>query len=145
MTGFIRRATQDDLPRIWEIRYAVRENRLTRGVVTGADCDWFIANSGIWLWEEDGAVCGFSASDTRDGTIWALFLDPAHEGRGIGQKLFAAALIPLRDAGFARAELSTEPGTRAARFYASAGWVADGLNAGGEMVFHSPPLQSAGG
>jgi GNAT superfamily N-acetyltransferase len=136
----IRRASRADLPRIWEIRHAVRENRLTRGLVSDADCEWFIDHPGIWLWDEDGAVCGFSAGDTRDGTVWALFLDPAHEGRGIGQKLFAAALVPLRAAGFERASLSTEPGTRAARFYARAGWREGGLNAAGEMVFHSPLL-----
>jgi GNAT superfamily N-acetyltransferase len=136
----IRRAVRADLPRIWEIRYAVRENPLSPGQVTDADCDWFLDNSGFWLWEEHGVVCGFSASDTRNGTVWAMFVDPAHEGRGIGRALFEAALIPLREAGYTRATLSTDPGTRAEAFYRRAGWTAGDLNDAGEVSFISPPL-----
>ncbi len=137
MVGHVRRATTADLPRIWEIRYAVHENRLARGIVTDADCEWFIANPGIWLWDEDGRVLGFSASDTRDGSVWALFLDPAAERRGIGRALFEAAVAVLRDAGFRKAKLSTEPGTRAEKFYSRAGWIAGGLTENGERIFET--------
>ena len=41
----------------------------------------------------------WAAADTRDGTIWALFIDPHHEGRGIGRALFKAACDVLRQTG----------------------------------------------
>ena len=37
-------------------------------------------------------VVGFSAGDSGDGSIWALFVDPLHESRGIGRALIDAAL-----------------------------------------------------
>ena len=88
MSGHIRRARLEERPRISEIRFAVRENQLLDpSRVTDADYHWFSENPGIWVWEEDGHILGFSAADTRDGTIWALFIDPDHEGRGIGRAL----------------------------------------------------------
>src|SRR5215471_17435097 len=87
----IRRAVPRDFSRIIEIRQSVRENRLSdTGLVTAKDCADFIERSEIWVWEEDDAVQGFAAGDVRDGWIWALFVAPGHEGRGIGQ-----ALMPL--------------------------------------------------
>ena len=100
MTGSIRRARLEERPRITEIRFAVRENQLSDpSRVTDADYHWFSENPGIWVWEEDGRILGFSAADTRDGTIWALFIDPGHEGHGIGRALLAKACDVLRQAG----------------------------------------------
>ena len=137
MPALIRRATGADRARISEIRFSVKENilrdpaRVTPDMVT-----WFIDNPGIWLWEEDGKVLGFSAADTRDGTIFALFIDPEHEGRGIGRALFAKALDSLREAGHRTGSLTTQPGSRADRFYQRAGWKAVGTSERGERIFH---------
>jgi len=136
MTGFIRRATEADRERISEIRFAVKENILRdRSRVTHAMVTWFMENPGIWLWEEDGRVLGFSSADTRDGTIFALFIDPAHEGRGIGRALFTRALDSLRAAGHRTGSLTTEPGSRADRFYQKAGWKVMGTTDSGERIF----------
>jgi len=133
--GFVRRATRADLRRIAEIRGAVRENVLIDpGSVTDADVLWFIDNPGIWLWDEDGAIHGFSAADPRNGSIWALFVDPGQEGRGIGRALLATACDALRDAGHAVAILNTGEGTRAERFYRAAGWREVGRSAKGELI-----------
>src|SRR5262245_40287578 len=43
--------------------------------------------------------------------IWALFLRPEHQGRGIGHALMAWS------SSVAEIELTTEPGTRAQRLY----------------------------
>jgi GNAT superfamily N-acetyltransferase len=64
-----------------------------------------------------------------------LFVDPANEGRGIGRALLALACDTVRDAGFDTVTLSTEPGTRADRFYRRNGWVETGRSAKGEVVF----------
>src|SRR5882762_3126406 len=81
----IRRATVSDIPRLMEIRGSVRENRLSDpSRVTLADYNWHIAHAPIHVWKDGGLIQGMSAGDPRDGSIWALFVDPAHEGRGIG-------------------------------------------------------------
>jgi GNAT superfamily N-acetyltransferase len=136
MPGTIRRATESDRERISEIRFSVKENILhDRSRVTHDMITWFMTNPGIWLWEEDGKVLGFSAADTRDGTIFALFIDPAHEGRGIGRALFAKALDSLREAGHREGSLTTQPGSRADRFYQRAGWKVIGTSERGERIF----------
>ncbi|MCW0983794.1 GNAT family N-acetyltransferase [Agrobacterium sp. BT-220-3] len=66
--------------------------------------------------------CGFSAADPRDGSIWALFVTPSFEKKGIGSSLLAEACACLRSSGVKRAWLTTDPGTRAEQFYRSAGW-----------------------
>jgi hypothetical protein len=53
----IRNARESDIPRLMEIRAAVRENQLRDASrVTLADYQWFIANPGIFVWEEGGRV-----------------------------------------------------------------------------------------
>ncbi len=132
----MRLATLADIPALVALRASVRENRLSDpSRVTVADIEWHITHGPIHVWDEGGVLAGFSASDPRDGSIWALFVDPAHEGRGIGQALIAAACRSLAAAGHTQATLSTDGGTRAARFYARNGWVAQGATDSGEVVF----------
>jgi GNAT superfamily N-acetyltransferase len=54
----------------------------------------------MWVWDENSALIGISAANGDTGWIWALFVRPEHEGRGIGQALFAAACDALIAAGF---------------------------------------------
>jgi len=54
--------------------------------------------------------------------IWALFVDPGLEGRGAGRALHDAMIDWIFGEGLERVWLGTEPGTRAERFYRSAGW-----------------------
>jgi GNAT superfamily N-acetyltransferase len=132
----IRRAVRTDVPRIMEIRHSVRENRLSDpNLVTAADCARFIERSEIWVWADEDTVLGFAAGDIRDGWIWALFVAPGHEGRGIGQALLPVACETLRKAGYTIAKLSTVEGTRAERFYRTNGWMMIGKNQKGELVF----------
>ena len=138
----IRNAVEADIPRIVEIRGAVRENRLRDpSRVTLDDIRWFIANPGIFVWEEDGRIVGFAAADPRNGNIWALFMDQDYEGRGFARRLFERACAVLRAAGCARMWLTTTPGTRAERFYLKAGWTVAGIE-GDQLVFEfcsTPP------
>lgn len=135
----IRRATYADIPRIIAIRADVRENQLADpSRVTLADIRWFIDNPAIWVWEESGQVCGFSAGDPRDGMVFALFVDPAHEGKGIGQALLPHACGSLKAAGHTAATLTTAPGTRAERFYRRNGWAEIGRQKDGQIIFRRP-------
>jgi len=131
----IRNAGRADIPRLREIRDTVRENKLgDPSRVTIDHYHWFIDNPGIFVWEEGGRIAGFSAADPRDGNITALFMDEAFEGRGIAQALFARACDVLQRAGCPRMWLTTDPGTRAERFYRKAGWRVTGSR-NGELVF----------
>jgi GNAT superfamily N-acetyltransferase len=133
----IRRAQPQDHARVTEIRNSVTENVLRDpSRVTVEMYRWFEQNPGVWVWDENGRILGFSAADTRDGTIWALFIDPEHEGRGIGRALFAKACEVLREAGHKTGSLTTQPGSRADRFYQRAGWTAIGTSERGERIFH---------
>jgi GNAT superfamily N-acetyltransferase len=136
----LRRATSADVPRISEIRDSVRENRLSDpSRVTPTDIAWFLENGPIWVWEEDDdMVAGFSAGDPRNGWVWALFVAPGHEGKGIGRALLKATCDTLRDAGHSTATLSTEPGTRAERHYRAHGWTSVSQTERGELVFQKP-------
>src|SRR5262245_55210236 len=118
-----RKAGPRDVGRLMEVRMSVKENRLSDPQsVQPVDCLWFIANSTIWVIDCDGAVRGLAAGDPRDGSVWALFVEPGYEGRGFGQALIACVCRDLAAGGFAEASLSTEPGTRAERFYRVNGW-----------------------
>ena len=111
MSHHIRRALDQDHPRITEIRDSVSENKLgeaSRGAVN-SDYPWFRDNPGVWVWEQDGVILGFSAADTRNGSIWALFVAPGHERRGIGRALFEKSLDVLRQDGHRTAWLRPEP------------------------------------
>lgn len=137
MSPFIRRARQGDWYRITEIRLGVKENVLSDPRrVTIDHYIWFRDNPGVWVWEENGDILGFSASDTRDGNIWALFVDPKHERRGVGRPLFEKALDVLRQDGHRTAWLTTQPGSRAEGFYRAAGWTVIGHSLKGELIFH---------
>jgi GNAT superfamily N-acetyltransferase len=134
----LRKATERDIPRIFEVRNNVRENKLRDpSRVTIEETQWFIANPGIFVWEEDGRIAGFSAADTRNGSIWALFMDQAYERGGIGRALFQRACAVLKETGFTRMWLTTAPGTRAEAFYRAAGWQVAG-HRGRELLFEAP-------
>jgi len=136
----IRLATAADTTRIFEIRNSVSENRLSDpSAVTEAHAAWFIDNSALWVWHEpDWLIAGFAGSDTRDGSIWALFVAAGYEGRGIGRALLRRACDKLREAGHATAVLTTEPETRAERHYLADGWSVIGTGPKNQLVFRKP-------
>jgi GNAT superfamily N-acetyltransferase len=119
----LRDATLDDHAAITAIRMTVTENVLTDPAkVTYADYVAYISDVGRgWVAEVNGAIVGFSFAN-RSGLIWALFIAPGFEGRGLGQALLACCIDWLRANGCARAFLDTGPNTRAERFYRRNGW-----------------------
>jgi GNAT superfamily N-acetyltransferase len=139
----IRKATPPDRQRISAIRFAVRENRPANVAVVAVIAelvDWLLDNSTIWVWEEDGAIQGFSAADPRDGSICALFVHPSCERRGIGRALLPLACNVLIESGHVTAALTTEAGTRAERFYRTDGWTEVGRKEDGQLIFQKSLL-----
>src|SRR5262245_2411594 len=119
----LRIATRSDIPGMHHVRLAVRENTLsTPGRITEADYIAALENLGRgWVIESDGVIVAF-AIGYASGSIWALFVHPDHEGRGYGKAPHAAMVDWLWSLGLTRLWLTTDPGTRAERFYFSCGW-----------------------
>ena len=84
-----REATPKDIPQIQIVRHLVKENVLSNpNLVTDQDCLEFLTIRGKgWVCECDGQIVGFAIADLKEENIWALFIDPKFEGKGIGRKL----------------------------------------------------------
>jgi GNAT superfamily N-acetyltransferase len=119
-----RRAASADIPAMSAIRLSVRENVLSdpSRVTLQMYEDYLDRQGRGWVAEVDGVVAAFSYADSEHASIWALFVSPQYEGRGLGQALLELAATWLFGLGHARVTLSTTPGTRADRFYAAQGW-----------------------
>jgi len=132
-----REATTDDIGQIQNVRRSVKENRLSDpSLVSDEDCRQYLTVRGKgWICEADKKIIGFSIADLKDHNIWALFVRPEYEGKGIGKELHRLML----DWYFGQTQntvwLSTAPGTRAENFYKKAGWKKTGLHGKGEIRF----------
>ena len=106
------------------IRLAVTENRLSdpSRITRQMYVDYLDECGRSWVCEIGGAIVGFAAADKDDASIWALFVDPAHEGLGIGKRLLALAVDYLFFLGHDEITLTTGADTRADVFYAAQGW-----------------------
>ncbi|MEI6407987.1 MAG: GNAT family N-acetyltransferase [Bacteroidota bacterium] len=110
-----RTATLEDIPQIQIVRHAVKENRLSNpALVTDADCAEFITERGKgWVCVVENRVVGFAIADLRGHNIWALFVDPEYEGKGIGRRLHDTMLDWYFSQTSEDVWLGTSPGTRA--------------------------------
>jgi GNAT superfamily N-acetyltransferase len=70
-----------------------------------------------------------------ENNIWALFLDPKFEGKGIGQFLHKSMLDWYFTQTKDKVWLGTDPNTRAEKFYRRAGWTEVGKNGSEEIKF----------
>ena len=133
----IREATVNDVAAMNHLRLQVRENVLSdpSRVTTAMTADAISASGCGWVFEENGHILGFSIAMHEDPSIWALFVLPDHEGRGIGHALHEVAVNWLWAHGADRIWLGTDPGTRAERFYRQRGWHEAGKHDNGEIHF----------
>ncbi len=131
----LRVAALVDIPRLHEIRIAVRENTLSNpALITPADYEEFLFTRGKgWFAEIDNTIVGFAICDLREENIWALFVHPDFERRGAARALQTEMLdwyFTQKD----KVWLGTEPGTRAEKFYRASGWRENGMH-GKELKF----------
>jgi ribosomal protein S18 acetylase RimI-like enzyme len=109
--------------------------RLERWARTLESPDW--SRGGVLVAErDDGQVAGFARfGATRDedddpetvGEVYSIYLAPVAWGQGLGRALMSAALEHLAAAGYGSATLWVlDTNARARRFYAAAGFSADG-------------------
>ncbi|MDI9364581.1 MAG: GNAT family N-acetyltransferase [Flavobacterium sp.] len=133
----LRQATTADIAQIQIVRNAVKENTLSNpALVTDADCEEFITKRGKgWVFEINNSVVGFAIADLQDHNIWALFIHPDFEKKGIGKQLHNTMLDWYFSQTQTTVWLGTAPNTRAANFYKLMGWIEVGMNGTKELKF----------
>ena len=119
-----REAVINDIPAIQVVRHAVKENVLsTPALVTDKDCENYLTTRGKgWVCETDHLIVGFAIADLADNNIWALFVTPEHEGKGIAKRLHHLMLEWYFQQTIKTLWLSTAFNTRAEAFYRMQGW-----------------------
>ena len=132
----IRQALTSDIPQMQFVRQEVKENVLSDpSLVPDSDCEDFITKRGRgWVCESDGKVLGFAIADLAEENIWALFVLPEQEGKGIGQTLQRMMLDWYFSTSKNYVWLGTSAGTRAEQFYKKTGWKENGMH-GTEIKF----------
>lgn len=132
-----REARIADIKQIQFVRNAVTENTLSNpDLVTDKDCEEFITARGKgWVCEIDGQIVGFAIADLKENNIWALFIAPDFEKKGIGQQLHKQMLDWYFSQTKATVWLGTAFNTRAENFYRKAGWTEAGTNGPKEIKF----------
>ncbi len=138
-----REAIPEDIFEIQVVRNLVKENTLSApALVTDNDVMEFITERGKgWVCEIENNIVGFSIADVKENNIWALFVHPDHDKKGIGKTLHTLML----DWYFTQTEqtvwLGTSPHTRAETFYRKQGWTETGLQGKGEIKFEMTKQQ----
>lgn len=93
----IRLARAEDVGDIFNIRTAVRENHLSmeqlaaRGITPLRILDVINTASCLWVAEDANGISGFSMADNDSACVYALFVHPRAEGRGMGSALLKMA------------------------------------------------------
>lgn len=147
MTITVRDATEADIEVIFDIRTCVRENHLSAGdlaemgITPARVRDALAAAPCIWVAEVDGMPAGFSMANFDDGSVFAAFVRPEMEGRGVGTRLMKRAEGAL----FRRHAciwLETDGASRAAVFYRKIGWSLVATLPNGDIRFEKRAAES---
>ncbi|WP_142850748.1 GNAT family N-acetyltransferase [Telmatospirillum sp. J64-1] len=137
----IRPATEADAPALFAIRTSVRENHQSIeelaaiGVTLQSVAEMLRAGTArAWIAESGSEPVAFAMA--RGNAVFALFVHPAHEGRGLGKALLHRA----EDWLFRQNEeiwLATggDPALRAHDFYRRQGWQEAGRLADGQIRY----------
>jgi len=149
----IRLATEADVEAVFHIRTSVRENHLSleemeaMGITPDAIREAIMAEPCAWLAEADGGAVGFAMVNAVEGCVFAAFVLPEREGRGLGRRLMAEAEASL----FRQHEtiwLETDGRSRASGFYAHLGWKPTASYENGDVRFEKkrprPAISLAG-
>ena len=140
----LRSASPLDVEDLFDIRCSVIENHQSRdelaeiGVTVPVVREMIESGDYVTtIADVDGRPVGFTMAQISEGYVFACFVRPGFEGRGIGRALMRAAEDGLRRAGVRRAWLSTgaRDDLRAVGFYRHLGWHEDGFLEDGQIRF----------
>ncbi|WRW33450.1 GNAT family N-acetyltransferase [Enterobacter wuhouensis] len=126
-----RLALPSDIKGIFDVRTSVKENHLSReemermGITESVVTNMIEKSRCAWVAEEGGKVTGFSMILPDEACLFAAFVLPKYEGRGLGRILVGLAEQEI----FKHHEvawLETDKNSRAAGFYRRLGWIEKG-------------------
>lgn len=132
-----REANIEDIRQMQVVRNAVKENVLSDpALVPDKDVEDFITKRGKgWVCQIENVIAGFAIVDLVEKNVWALFIHPDFEAKGIGKQLHRM----MMDWYFVQTQddiwLGTAPNSRAETFYRMQGWTEVGLHGKGEIKF----------
>lgn len=137
----VRRALPADIPSLFKVRTRVRENHLSMEAlaqlnITPKTLPSLLEGAGRgWVVELGGEVVAFSMANATEKTLFALFVLPDCEGKGLGRLLMKEAETWLWSQGCQVIWLLTDrnPQVRAYGFYRHLGWQDDGVQANGQV------------
>ena len=136
----IRLARSNDVDSMFDVRTSVSENHmsleeLARVGITNETVRAMLAGpSCAWVAESDGEqVVGFCIADSATASVFALFVRPTHQRKGIGRALMAEAEQWLCARGCRIASLVTSG--PAEHFYQRLGWTPNDLQSDGQKRF----------
>ncbi len=137
-----REAIITDITQMQIVRNAVKENVLSNpDLVKDIDyVDYIVTRGKGWIGEIDNTIVGFAICDLVDENIWALFVHPNFDKRGIGKTLHKLMIDWYFTQGKELCWLSTEPNSRAEKFYEMQGWKVVGVYGKGETKFEITKL-----
>lgn len=133
MTTTLRLALPSDIELLFDIRTSVTQNHLSReqmhelGITADALSAAMHKAPCVWIAEWQQQAAGFVMIDHDEAELFALFVRPQHEGKGIGQRLLQQAEAAL----FQRHEVihlitDGDEAIRANGFYRRFGWAKTG-------------------
>ena len=119
------------------IRIAVKENILPDpSMIKEEDYVNFLTVRGRgWVCEIENEIIGFAIIDLKEKNIWALFVHPAYERKGLGKRLQQIMLDWYFENNDETVWLGTSAGTRAENFYRCSNWRDVSRRANGEIKF----------
>jgi GNAT superfamily N-acetyltransferase len=126
-----------DIPQMTVVRFSVKENILSDPtLVTEADYRDYITRRGRgWVCAIDAKIVGFSIVDLVENNVWALFVHPDFEARGIGKQLHILMLDWYFSQKTDNISLGTDAKSRAANFYRKNKWREIKFHKNGELHF----------
>lgn len=133
----IREATINDIDNYMIVRMAVKENVLNNPALVPKqdNVDYLTKFGKGWVCEIENTIVGFSIVGLKQRNVWALFVHPEFEGKGIGKKLHDVMIDWYFKQTKENIWLGTEFNTRAEQFYRNAGWIEVGTNGEDEIKF----------
>lgn len=125
-----REAIVEDVSSFFKVRVNVRENFLSllelknMGITQESVREALKSDCKGWVAEFDDQMVGFTIANKRTRSVWALFVLPEHERKGIGRGLLEIAMHWLWEQGYDEIWLDTgsDPHSRANGFYKHLGW-----------------------
>ena len=120
-----------DIEGIFEVRTSVKENHLSReemeqmGITEIVVTDMIEKTRCAWVAVDDRKVIGFSMILPDEGCLFAAFVLPEYEGKGVGRSLVELSEQELFKH-HKTAWLETDKNSRAAGFYRRLGWIEKG-------------------